>query len=92
MRGGQAAGGSGPARTGCRGPYTGAEPATRRSHTGGSYVLSQPAQRTPFNKEDSMPENTNPEQQDDIEAEVVAHSEDEELEAGCIVNGSSALS
>lgn len=39
-----------------------------------------------------MPENTNPEQQDDIEAEVVAHSEDEELEAGCIVNNSSALS
>ncbi|MEV4881121.1 hypothetical protein [Streptomyces cyaneofuscatus] len=40
-----------------------------------------------------MPENTNPEPAD-IEAEdleVVAHGEDQELEAGCIINGSSQL-
>ncbi|WP_406099341.1 hypothetical protein [Streptomyces sp. NBC_01013] len=42
-----------------------------------------------------MSENTNPEQeQDDTEAEVVAHSENDGFEPevpGCIVNGSSAL-
>jgi hypothetical protein len=39
-----------------------------------------------------MPENTNPKPIEDEDIEVVAHSEDEEAEAGCIVNNSSDLS
>ncbi|MER6349378.1 hypothetical protein ACWC10_32355 [Streptomyces sp. NPDC001595] len=40
-----------------------------------------------------MSENTNPQPiEDNEDIEVVAHSEDEEAEAGCIVNNSSDLS
>jgi hypothetical protein len=39
-----------------------------------------------------MPENTNEQPTQDEDIEVVAHSEDEEAEAGCIVNNSSDLS
>ncbi len=37
-----------------------------------------------------MPENTNPETENE-DIEVVAHSEDEEAEAGCVVNHSHEL-
>ncbi|CCA53823.1 hypothetical protein SVEN_0536 [Streptomyces venezuelae ATCC 10712] len=39
-----------------------------------------------------MPENTNPKPIEDEDIEVVAHGEDEEAEAGCIVNNSSDIS
>lgn len=39
-----------------------------------------------------MPENTNPEPTENEDIEVVAHSETEEDEAGCIINNSSDLS